>query len=164
MKYLSQILIVFAVFALLSCGGDKTQNNSTSAPKSMVQKEAKKEAKKEVKKEVDPMSSIGVGPITEQITFGELDQALAKKGEELYKVKCTACHKPDKKYIGPAPAGIFERRTPAWVMNMILAPEKMIKEDPTAKKLLMEFNGTPMANQSLTKDQARAILEYFRTL
>ena len=51
-----------------------------------------------------------------------------------------------------------------WVMNMILAPDKMVKEDPIAKKLLQEFNGSPMANQNLTEDEARAVLEYFRTL
>ena len=47
---------------------------------------------------------------------------------------------------------------------VILNPEQMIKEDPIAKKLLMEFNGSPMANQNLTQDEARQVLEYFRTL
>jgi hypothetical protein len=49
-------------------------------------------------------------------------------------------------------------------MNMILNPDGMVKEDPVAKQLLMEYNGTPMANQNLTKEEARAVLEYFRTL
>jgi hypothetical protein len=49
-------------------------------------------------------------------------------------------------------------------MNMILNPEVMIKKDPIAKKLLDEFDGAPMANQNLTEDQARQVLEYFRTL
>ena len=74
------------------------------------------------------------------------------------------CHKADKKFIGPAPKGIFERRSPEWVMNMILDPEGMTKNDPIAKQLLIEYNGSPMANQGLTEEEARAILEYFRTL
>jgi hypothetical protein len=49
-------------------------------------------------------------------------------------------------------------------MNMILNPEQMVKEDPIAKKLLVEYNMAPMANQNLTEEQARKILEYFRTL
>ena len=77
---------------------------------------------------------------------------------------CLACHRVDKKFIGPAPKGILERRSPEWVMNMILNPEVMVKEDPLAKALLAEFNGAPMANQSLTEEEARAVLEYFRTL
>ena len=89
---------------------------------------------------------------------------MAANGKEIYEKMCTACHKPDKKHIGPAPKGILSRRSPEWIMNMILAPEKMVKEDPLAKDLLIEFNGSPMANQNLTKDEARAVLEYFRTL
>ena len=77
---------------------------------------------------------------------------------------CTACHKPNEKFIGPPQAGVLERRTPEWIMNMILNPEVMIVENSLAKELLMEFNGAPMANQNLTEEQARAVLEYFRTL
>ena len=40
----------------------------------------------------------------------------------------------------------------------------MVKNDPDAKALFMEFNGSPMANQSLTEEEARNVLEYFRTL
>ena len=70
----------------------------------------------------------------------------------------------EKRFIGPSPKGILERRTAAWTMNMILNPEEMVQKDPMAKKLLIEYNGSPMANQNLTEDEARAVLEYFRTL
>jgi len=49
-------------------------------------------------------------------------------------------------------------------MNMILNPEGMVEKDSLAMDLFMEFNGTPMTNQNLTKAQARAVLEYFRTI
>ena len=45
----------------------------------------------------------------------------------------------------------------------ILNPEEMIQRDPIAIKLLAEANGAPMANQNLTEEEARALLEYFRT-
>ena len=89
---------------------------------------------------------------------------MAAQGKEVYDQMCLACHRPDKKFIGPAPKGVLERRSPEWVMNMILNPQVMVKEDPLAKDLLQEFNGSPMANQGLTEEQARAVLEYFRTL
>ena len=89
---------------------------------------------------------------------------MAATGAEVYKKMCTACHRPNKKFIGPAPLGIMERRTPEWIMNMILDPEGMVANDPLAKELLIEFNGSPMANQSLTEEETRAVLEYFRTL
>lgn len=105
----------------------------------------------------------GKGPI-KTLMLGDIDQAMAAKGQEVFKNMCTACHKTDKKFIGPAPKGILERRTPEWVMNMILNPENMIENDPLAQDLIKEFNGAPMANQNLTEEEARAVLEYFRTL
>lgn len=110
------------------------------------------------------LNNIGVGPITSLTLPPEIDSELVAQGEAVYNQLCLACHRIGKKFVGPAPNGILERRTPEWVMNMILAPEKMVKEDPLARELLVEFNGSPMANQGLTEEQARAVLEYFRTL
>lgn len=135
---------------LLSCGNKKTKNTESQD----VQEQ----------KEMSPLENKGVGPIT-SVTLNEtIDQALASQGEEVYNTMCTACHKIEKKYIGPPTKNILQRRSPEWIMNMILNPEVMVKEDPIAKQLLIEYNGSPMANQSLTKEQARSILEYFRTL
>jgi len=110
------------------------------------------------------LTSKGVGPITSVTLESEVNMEMAAEGETVYNQMCLACHRIGKKFIGPAPNGILERRTPEWVMNMILAPEQMVKDDPLAKELLIEFNGSPMANQNLTEEQARAVLEYFRTL
>ena len=112
----------------------------------------------------DPMKDLGIGPITKVELSKKIDQDLVKKGEEVFTKLCTACHKPNEKFIGPAPKGILEKRTPEWIMNMILNPETMIVKNEAAKKLLIEYNMAPMANQNLTEDEARAILEYFRTL
>lgn len=106
----------------------------------------------------------GVGAIESLVLAPEIDRSMAAKGKEIYDQMCLACHRPENKFIGPAPKGILERRSPEWIMNMILNPEVMVKEDPLAKDLLAEFNGSPMANQNLTEEQARAVLEYFRTL
>ena len=46
-------------------------------------------------------------------------------------------------------------------MNMILNPEEMVQRHPEAKAMLAEYIA-PMANQSLTQEEARAILEYIR--
>ena len=105
----------------------------------------------------------GVGPIS-SVTLSEIDQEMVEGGKIIYEEKCTACHKIEKKFIGPSPKGITERRTSEWIMNMILNPEEMTKKDPIAKQLLIEANGSPMANQNLTEDEARKVLEYFRTL
>mmetsp|Transcript_8335 Transcript_8335/g.27701 ORF Transcript_8335/g.27701 Transcript_8335/m.27701 type:complete len:159 (+) Transcript_8335:76-552(+) len=106
----------------------------------------------------------GIGPVTSINFDADINVALADEGQSIFTAKCSACHKPNKKYIGPAMANIFERRTPEWTANMIMNPMEMVQKDPIAKELLMEFNGTPMANQNLTQEETRAVLEYFRTL
>ncbi len=146
-------MIVFALSGMLlfSCGNEKKEETGSQGKDSPV---------KEVKS-VDPKTDKGVGPIT-SISLGEIDPTLATQGEELFKNKCTACHKIEKRFVGPGLKGITEKRTPEWIMNMILVPEKMVAENEEAKKLLAEYL-SPMANQSLTEEEARAILEYFRT-
>ena len=59
--------------------------------------------------------------------------------------------------------GLFDRRTPEWVMNMILVPNKMEQQDPIAKKLVEEYKSL-MLDQHLTEQQAREVLEYLRTI
>ncbi|HEC44883.1 MAG TPA: c-type cytochrome [Bacteroides sp.] len=104
----------------------------------------------------------GLGPVT-SLQLGALNQSMVTEGAELFRAKCSSCHKPTKKYVGPAPVGILERRDPAWIMNMILNPEEMVSSDPVGKELLKRYLA-PMANQNLTEDEARKIVEYFRTL
>ena len=138
--------------AMASCGEDKAKKETPAA---------KQEESKPVEN-VDPMSNKGIGPI-DSVTLGEIDPTLAAEGEVVFKAKCTACHKITKKFVGPALKGVTQRRSPEWIMNMAMNPEEMIQKDPIAQKLLIEFNGAPMANQNITEEEARAILEYFIT-
>ena len=151
-------LFVIAFIAVSCGGGGDTADASSEAPGKVKMPATFEEA------EANWKDYQGVGPIKPFALPGTIDQDMAAKGQEVFESLCTTCHKADKKYIGPAPKGIFDRRNPAWVMNMILNPEEMVQKDPLAKLLLMEYNGSPMANQNLSEEDARAVLEYFRTL
>ena len=146
------ITVCLMALAMTSCGEDKAKKETPAA---------KQEESKPVEN-VDPMSNKGVGPIT-SVTLGEIDATMAAEGEVVFKAKCTACHKLSKKFVGPALKGVTQRRSPEWIMNMAMNPEEMIQKDPIAQKLLVEYNGAPMANQNITEVEARALLEYFRT-
>ena len=160
MTKLLKITLFFSSVLILSlCGGPTSTNNETKpAPKSMVEKA------EEPDETDDPMANKGIGPVTELVLNDEIDEDMAAEGKGIFETMCSACHKIDERFIGPAPKGILKRRSPEWIMNMILNPEQMIKEDPIAKELFMEYNMSPMANQNLTEEQARKVLEYFRTL
>lgn len=156
MKLTFKILSVFLILSSVACGGKEEKEQVTLTDTETVQEA------KTTTAEVSNMENKGVGPVTSVSLDAEIDAAMATRGAELFKNMCSACHKMDKKFIGPELAGVTERRTPEWIMNMILNPENMIKEDPIAKKLLVESNMAVMANQGLTEEEARAILEYFR--
>lgn len=104
----------------------------------------------------------GIGPITSVEIGAEVNAEMVAKGQELFNAKCAACHKIGERYVGPDLKDVSKRRTPEWVMNMILNPEQMTKEDPTAQELLGEFM-TQMTFQNVTQEEARAILEFFRS-
>lgn len=156
-KYITALIALPLLLAACGGGGEK----KTDIPTKPVAEPSATATPADPMK--DWKNNKGIGPV-ESVTLGEIDQAMAEEGKAIYNESCTACHRPDKKFIGPAPKGLLERRTPEWIMNMILNPEVMIKEDPIAKQLLVEANGAPMANQNLTQEQARKVLEYIRTL
>ena len=141
-----RLLVLVTALALAACGGDAS---STDAPSEAATSES-----------AAPAADL---PIADALDLGPVDATLAAQGEEIYTTRCTTCHKMDERYIGPALSGLLERRSPEWVMNMILAPEKMLASDPEAQALLAEYN-VPMTNQNLTQDEARAVLEYLRQL
>lgn len=156
-KYLLSALTI-SVFTL-ACSGkkDNTDNYDIGGSKSDAPKEEKASTR------VD-LENKGVGPITSVDIPSTIDEELAKTGEGIFKQSCVICHKVEDKFIGPAVKGVVDRRSPEWIMNMILEPAKMLRDDPLAKDLFLEFNGSPMSDMGLTEEQARAVLEYFRTL
>ena len=105
----------------------------------------------------------GIGPVTEVVELGELDPELAAEGKKVFEAKCTACHKPTERYIGPASGEILDRRSATYAMNMIMNPDEMTKKHPEGKKMMREYM-SPMPYQNVSIEQARAIVEYFRTI
>lgn len=151
-KHYPIFTVLLAGFFIAGCG-DTTEPEETSINGEEVVSQSTN----------SPAESKGIGPIKE-LVLGELSEKLVADGKAIYDAKCTACHNISAKLIGPPQAGVLDRRTPEWVMNMILNPSEMIKKDPIAKALLKEFNNVPMTEQGLSEQDARAILEYFRTI
>ena len=109
----------------------------------------------------DPLAIKGVGPIESVELDDELDEEMIVKGRDIFESRCESCHRFDTRRVGPAVGGITERRSPEWIMNMILNPSEMLAEDPIGQKLRMEY-ATTMTYQNISEEGARAILEYFR--
>lgn len=144
-------LVLASAALVAACGGDKPQTGAAAPPAAGAG-------------ELSPFQlEHGIGPVTQPVALdGKVDEALAAKGKALFETKCSACHKMTEKYVGPPLGDVLARRTPAYVMNMILNPEGMYTRHPTAKQLLGEYM-TQMPNLGLTQEEARQLVEYFRT-
>tara|TARA_B100001105_G_scaffold120694_1_gene96790 strand:+ start:141 stop:638 length:498 start_codon:yes stop_codon:yes gene_type:complete len=152
------VFIISNIFFIIGCSQSEAWYGAGKSPNLPMKDKYEIQTKK-----VSPMDDKGVGPISTISLTNTIDGSMAIHGKELFENKCTACHSTDKRKIGPKLLGITKRRSPEWIMNMILNPEGMVKENEQAKELLMEYLA-PMANQSLQEDEARAILEYFREI
>lgn len=144
-------LLAILVLLLAGCGGQNADSNSSGSANADNENGLSKFEMEN-----------GIGPVTEEIKLPDsIDEELAEKGEDIFETKCSACHKMDERYVGPAQRDLLDTRSPEYVMNMILNPAEMVKKHPEAKKMLAEFM-TPMPNQNVSREEARAILEYFR--
>lgn len=143
-----------ALFLSVACGGgsgEKKESGSKEPPKSMVGDAATYDPKR------------GEGKFNESnVTLGELDAAMATKGEAISSTKCFSCHKlTNEKLVGPGWKGVTERRTPHWIMNFITNPDPMIDKDPEVQAQL-ELCLVRMPNQNLADQDARQIVEFMR--
>ena len=102
----------------------------------------------------------GIGPI-QSLTLGQINDKLAAEGKETFESNCSVCHDMDQRKMGPPLGNITNKRTPEFIMNLILNTSAMENKDPIAKKLVNEY-GMRMPELGLSRQKARAILEYLR--
>ena len=152
MRTIYLVLFMFTLFAV-GCGENKSEESTanTSANEKLAEKFGITVFELEN----------GIGPIKEKLELGPLNMEMAAKGQKIFEEKCASCHKLDDRFTGPAQRDVIERRTPEYIMNMILNPEEMIKKHPEVKKMLAIYM-TSMTYQNVSQEQAREILEYFR--
>lgn len=148
-------LLVFAALALAACGGSPGGDAVADAGSTPATASADAEL---TAVELEQ----GVGPVRD-LSLADLDPALAAEGETAFTLKCSACHKVEERYVGPRLGTVLSRRRPEFVMNMILNANEMVKRHPVVKDMLGQFY-TPMPVQVTDPDEARAILEYLRSV
>jgi len=91
-----------------------------------------------------------------------LDEDLIQSGTDIFIQKCANCHTIDTvEFKVPSFAGITNRRTPEWIMNMVINIDEMLKQDPVAAELLQKHKKV-MPDPNISVDQARGILEFLR--
>lgn len=86
------------------------------------------------------------------------------EGRNIFMARCTACHKIDKDFAGPALANVDKRRTADWIVKFVHSSQTVIKSgDSSAVALFSKFNGTIMPDHGdLTEDNIKSIVEYIK--
>jgi cytochrome c len=105
----------------------------------------------------------GVGPFKD-VKLGPVDQMKVRKGLGVFMDKCFLCHELDNKKLGPPLRNITKQETPEFILNMIVNPAVMQKENEKIKEQLKKYNNLPMLDQQISQQDALNILEYLRSV
>lgn len=89
-------------------------------------------------------------------------EADVQKGKSLFNANCAACHKLNKRAVGPALAGVSEKYDKEWLYAWIKNPMGMVKAgDPQAVAVYEEYNKSVMtAFPQLSNEDIDNILAY----
>lgn len=105
----------------------------------------------------------GIGPF-KNVTLEPVDKAKARTGMIVFTNKCALCHELDVKKVGPPLRQITKTAEPEFILNMIVNPLEMQKNDATVKELMRKYNNVPMLDQQISHPDALAILDYLRSV
>ncbi len=108
-------------------------------------------------KQHSPLSRLIVINLTFLLSFSlhlSAQEANVANGEKIFKSTCAACHKLDKKFVGPALGGITEKREKDWLIAFIKDSQGLIKTgDKLAIQVFEEYNKIPMPENPKLSDQ-----------
>ncbi len=95
----------------------------------------------------------------------DVDVDRQKEGKKLFKSLCASCHKLDKKLIGPALAGVEERRTNEWLKAWIKNNADLrASGDKDAVAIFEEYNGSNMTAFPQLSDKNIDDILYYTTV
>jgi len=99
------------------------------------------------------------------IASGVVANPLPEAGKTIFTGRCAACHNVNKQVVGPALAGVNDRRSIDWIIKFVQSSQTVVKSgDKDAVALFTQFNRIPMPDHSdLTADDIKNIVEYIKS-
>lgn len=134
------LLFLGTLLGVVGCGGGQTSDQGTAPTASTT-------------------SPYDMGP---RASEAPINEALAAKGAELFKIKtCSTCHGFGIRITGPDLKDVPSQRTAQWMQQQIQHPDVMTKQDPISRELLGTY-AVQMPNLNITDDEARALIEFLK--
>ena len=156
--FFSAIFIISITFVDISCTNDKQGSNTQQGQSASTLQSDKNSSNSKYEFPDDN----GIGPIKE-VSVGTIDQNLVLQGAKIFNMKCMACHQLDSRNVGPPLRNVTKKYTPVYIMNYLLNTTDMQRKDSLMLKLVDEYK-IIMPDQVLTRDDARSVFEYLRSV
>jgi mono/diheme cytochrome c family protein len=88
----------------------------------------------------------------------------SEEGKTIFAARCAACHNVNKVLVGPALAGVDERRSIDWIVKFVHSPQTIIKSgDEYAVALFNKYKVQMPDHADLTPDNIKSVVEYIKT-
>lgn len=95
--------------------------------------------------------------------FSVLAAPPSEEGKTIFAARCAACHNVNKVLVGPALAGVDQRRSIDWIVQFVHSPQKVIKSgDQYAVDLFNKFKVQMPDHADLTADNIKSVVEYIK--
>jgi mono/diheme cytochrome c family protein len=106
-------------------------------------------------------SLVIIGILTSITASAQSDEAV-QAGKKLFNANCAACHKLNKRAVGPALRGISSKYDREWLYSWIKNSTAMVKSgDAQAVAIYEEYNGSVMTSfQQFSNDDIDNIIAY----
>ena len=96
--------------------------------------------------------------------FSVLAAPPSEEGKTIFAARCAACHNVNKVLVGPALAGVDQRRPIDWIVKFVNSPQSVIKSgDQYAADLLNKYKVQMPDHADLTADNIKNVVEYIKT-
>jgi mono/diheme cytochrome c family protein len=96
--------------------------------------------------------------------FSVLAAPPSEEGKTIFAARCAACHNVNKVLVGPALAGVDQRRPIDWIVKFVNSPQSVIKSgDQYAADLLNKYKVQMPDHADLTADNIKSVVEYIKT-
>ena len=88
-----------------------------------------------------------------------------EEGKTIFTTRCAGCHNVNRQVVGPALAGVDQRRSIDWIINFVHSSQTMVNRgDKDATALLKEFNNIPMPDhKDLSDENIKNVVEYIKS-
>lgn len=98
------------------------------------------------------------------LSFTTFANPTPEEGKTIFSTRCAGCHNLNKDLVGPALAGLDQKRSMEWIISFVQSSQTMVKSgDKDAVAVFEKFNRIPMPDHpDLTDDNIKSIVEYIK--